>query len=127
MDRRYTELTAVHHNACTGHLHPISQMQYEIEDTFTSMGFVVLDGLNLNWNTITLRLSIYRSITRPRYAGHILDEDGNLLRTHTSAIQIRAWKRCSRPSGGGPGRVFATSPQMPPMRTPFTRGRDDGG
>jgi phenylalanyl-tRNA synthetase alpha chain len=91
-----------------GHLHPISQIQYEIEDIFTSMGFDVLDGPEAETEYYN-----FEALNIPKYhpARDMQDtfwtEDGNLLRTHTSAIQIRGMEKAKPPFKViGPGRVF---------------------
>ncbi|MCX8124125.1 MAG: phenylalanine--tRNA ligase subunit alpha [Spirochaetes bacterium] len=91
-----------------GHLHPISQIQYEIEDIFTSMGFEILDGPEVETDYYN-----FEALNIPPYhpARDMQDtfwtEDGNLLRTHTSAIQVRGMERLKPPFRViGPGRVF---------------------
>ncbi len=91
-----------------GHLHPISQIQYEIEDIFTSMGFTVLDGPEVETDYYN-----FEALNIPSYhpARDMQDtfwtEDGNLLRTHTSAIQVRGMETHRPPFKViGPGRVF---------------------
>lgn len=91
-----------------GRLHPISQIQYEIEDIFTSMGFEIQDGPEVETDYYN-----FEALNIPRHhpARDIQDtfwtEDGNLLRTHTSAIQIRALEKVKPPFKiVGPGRVF---------------------
>ena len=91
-----------------GHLHPISQVQYEIEDLFTSMGFEVLDGPEVETDYYN-----FEALNIPEHhpARDIQDtfwtEDGNLLRTHTSAIQIRGMEKMKPPFRiAAPGRVF---------------------
>jgi len=91
-----------------GRLHPISQIQYEIEDIFASMGFEILDGPEVETDYYN-----FEALNMPRHhpARDMQDtfwtEDGNLLRTHTSAIQIRGMEKVSPPFRiVGPGRVF---------------------
>ncbi len=91
-----------------GHLHPISHIQYEIEDIFTSMGFTVLDGPEVETDYYN-----FEALNIPSYhpARDMQDtfwtEDGNLLRTHTSAIQVRGMETHRPPFKViGPGRVF---------------------
>lgn len=91
-----------------GHLHPLSQIQYEIEDIFTSMGFTVLDGPEVETDYYN-----FEALNIPSYhpARDMQDtfwtEDGNLLRTHTSAIQVRGMETHRPPFKViGPGRVF---------------------
>lgn len=91
-----------------GHIHPISQMQYDIEDIFTSMGFEILDGPEPE-----LEYYNFEALNVPKHhpARDMQDtfwtEDGNLLRTHTSAIQIRGMEKMEPPFKiVAPGRVF---------------------
>jgi phenylalanyl-tRNA synthetase alpha chain len=91
-----------------GRLHPISQIQYEIEDIFASMGFEILDGPEVETDYYN-----FEALNMPRHhpARDMQDtfwtEDGNLLRTHTSAIQIRGMEKVIPPFRiVGPGRVF---------------------
>jgi phenylalanyl-tRNA synthetase alpha chain len=91
-----------------GHLHPITLVEMDLEHLFRGMGFRVVegpwvedeffnfDGLNIpashpsrdDWDTFWL-------------------SDGNLLRTHTSPVQIRAMRRFGAPLRAiFPGRVF---------------------
>lgn len=92
----------------TGHLHPISITQYEIEDILTSMGFQILDGPEAETEYYN-----FEALNIPKFhpARDMQDtfwtEDGNLLRTHTSAIQIRGMEKMKPPFRiMAPGRVF---------------------
>ncbi|MCX7678503.1 MAG: phenylalanine--tRNA ligase subunit alpha [Spirochaetes bacterium] len=91
-----------------GHLHPISQIQYEIEDIFTSMGFTILDGPEVEtdyYNFEALNIPWYHPARDMQDT--FWTEDGNLLRTHTSAIQVRGMETHRPPFRViGPGRVF---------------------
>lgn len=91
-----------------GYLHPISKTQYEIEDILTSMGFQILDGPEAETEYYN-----FEALNIPKFhpARDLQDtfwtEDGNLLRTHTSAIQIRGMERMKPPFRiMAPGRVF---------------------
>lgn len=91
-----------------GHLHPISITQYEIEDILTSMGFQILDGPEAETEYYN-----FEALNIPKFhpARDMQDtfwtEDGNLLRTHTSAIQIRGMEKMTPPFRiMAPGRVF---------------------
>ena len=99
--------------AATGHesmgrLHPISQIQYEIEDIFTSMGFEIHDGPEVETDYYNFEaLNIPKHHPARDMQDTFWTEDGNLLRTHTSAIQIRAMEKVKPPFRiVGPGRVF---------------------
>ena len=91
-----------------GYLHPLSQMQYEIEDICRSMGFQILDGPETETEYYN-----FEALNIPKHhpARDIQDtfwtEDGNLMRTHTSGIQIRGMDKMTPPFKIlGPGRVF---------------------
>jgi len=91
-----------------GHLHPITQIQAEIEDLFVSLGFAVLDGPEVedeyhNFDAL--------NIPGDHPARDMQDTfwltDGNLLRTHTSPVQVRGMERLGPPLRMiAPGRAF---------------------
>jgi phenylalanyl-tRNA synthetase alpha chain len=91
-----------------GSLHPITQIQWEIEDLFRSMGFAVLDGPEVetefhNFDAL--------NIPPDHPARDMQDtfwlEGGNLLRTHTSPVQVRGMEKLGPPLRMiAPGRVF---------------------
>jgi phenylalanyl-tRNA synthetase alpha chain len=91
-----------------GHMHPLSKIQYEIEDIFTSMGFEVLDGPEVETDYYNFEaLNIPKHHPARDMQDTFWTEDGNLLRTHTSAIQIRGMEKLRPPFRViGPGRVF---------------------
>lgn len=95
-------------NKDRGHIHPISQIQYEIEDIFTSMGFEVLDGPEAETEYYNFEaLNIPKHHPARDMQDTFWTEDGNLLRTHTSAIQVRGMEKSEPPFRViGPGRVF---------------------
>ena len=92
----------------TGKIHPIYQTQYEIEDIFTSMGFVILDGPEAETDHYNFEaLNIPKHHPARDMQDTFWTEDGNLLRTHTSAIQVRCMEKMKPPFKViGPGRVF---------------------
>jgi len=91
-----------------GSLHPVTRIQREIEDLFTSLGFAVLDGPEVeteyhNFDAL--------NIPAEHPARDMQDtfwlSDGNLLRTHTSPVQVRGMERLGPPLRMiAPGRVF---------------------
>ena len=91
-----------------GHLHPISEIQNKIEDIFTSMGFTVLDGPETETEENNFEaLNIPKDHPARDMQDTFWTTDGNLLRTHTSAIQVRGMKNLKPPFKViGPGRVF---------------------
>jgi len=91
-----------------GFIHPISQIQYEIEDIFTSMGFQILDGPEAETEHYNFEaLNIPKHHPARDMQDTFWTEDNNLLRTHTSAIQVRGMEKLEPPYRViGPGRVF---------------------
>jgi phenylalanyl-tRNA synthetase alpha chain len=91
-----------------GALHPITKIQWEIEDLFRSMGFSVLDGPEVetehhNFDAL--------NIPADHPARDMQDtfwlEGGWLLRTHTSPVQVRGMEKLGPPLRMiAPGRVF---------------------
>lgn len=91
-----------------GNLHPTTQIQHEIEDIFTSMGFDILDGPHVETDEYNFEaLNIPKDHPARDMQDTFYLEDGNLLRTHTSPIQVRGMKRLGPPLKIiGPGKVF---------------------
>ena len=91
-----------------GHLHPLTQVRYEIEEIFKSMGFLTVEGRDVedefhNFDAL--------NIPKNHPARDMWDtfwlKDGNLLQTHTSPMQIRFMKENKPPFRIiVPGRVF---------------------
>jgi phenylalanyl-tRNA synthetase alpha chain len=91
-----------------GTIHPVTQMVREVEDVFLGMGFDLLDG---PWVEDDRHNFGALNIPADHPARDMQDTfwlaDGNLLRTHTSPVQIRAME--SRPPpirAVAIGRVF---------------------
>ena len=91
-----------------GSLHPVTQIQNEIEDLFTSLGFAVLDGPEVeteyhNFDALNIP---------PEHPARDMQDtfwlaDGHLLRTHTSPVQVRGMEKLGPPLRMiAPGRVF---------------------
>jgi len=91
-----------------GHLHPIFSMQRELEEIFTSMGFDIMDGPEVETEHNNFEaLNIPADHPARDMQDTFWTEDGNLLRTHTSPIQIRGMQDKKPPLRMvGPGRVF---------------------
>lgn len=91
-----------------GHLHPNTLVQTEIEKAFAQMGFTVFDGPQLEsdyYNFTALNIPADHP-ARDTQDTFWLD-DGNLLRTQTSNIQVRMLEKYGAPFRGiFPGRVF---------------------
>ena len=91
-----------------GSLHPITQLQEEIEDLFTSLGFAILDGPEVeteehNFDALNIP---------PAHPARDMQDtfwlsNGHLLRTHTSPVQVRGMRQLGPPLRMiAPGRVF---------------------
>ncbi len=92
----------------TGRLHPISRVQYEVEDIFTSMGFSIMDGPEVETDENNFGALNFSDDHPARdMQDTVWTEDGNLLRTHTSSIQVRAMRILKPPFRIiAPGRCF---------------------
>lgn len=98
-----------------GHLHPITQIQREIEDIFSSLGFMVLDGPELEsdyYNFESLNVLPHhpaRDMQDTFYidAKNKAGDYDMLMRTQTSNVQVRAMRQYGAPLKAIiPGRVF---------------------
>ena len=91
-----------------GSLHPATQIQNELEDLFTSLGFAILDGPEVEteyYNFDALNIPADHP-ARDMQDTFWLD-GGNLLRTHTSPVQVRGMQTLPLPLRMiAPGRVF---------------------
>jgi len=108
LDAEWIDLTLPAPPPRRGHLHPITRIQRELEDLFLSLGFTVLDGPEVeteyhNFDAL--------NIPPDHPARDMQDtfwlDGGNLLRTHTSPVQVRGMERLGPPLRMiAPGRVF---------------------
>ncbi len=96
-----------------GHLHPISIVQCELEELFRSMGFMVLDGPELEseyYNFAALNIPSWhpaRNTQDTFYVKGGTKDNRWLLRTHTSNMQVRALEKYGAPLRAVvPGRCF---------------------
>ena len=104
----WLDLTLPAPGARPGSLHPVTRIQAEIEDLFTSLGFAVLDGPEVeteyhNFDALNIP---------PEHPARDMQDtfwltNGHLLRTHTSPVQVRGMERLGPPLRMiAPGRVF---------------------
>jgi phenylalanyl-tRNA synthetase alpha chain len=108
LDAEWVDLTLPAAGPRRGHLHPITRIQRELEQLFVSLGFAVLDGPEVeteyhNFDAL--------NIPPDHPARDMQDtfwlDGGNLLRTHTSPVQVRGMERLGPPLRMiAPGRVF---------------------
>jgi phenylalanyl-tRNA synthetase alpha chain len=81
----------------TGSLHPITIVQNELVDLFTSMGFSWQDGPEVeseHYNFDALNIPADHPARESQDTFWLTD--GNLLRTHTSPVQVRTMRRFSQ-------------------------------
>jgi phenylalanyl-tRNA synthetase alpha chain len=111
----FTDVTLPGARKDRGHLHPITLVQKEIEDLFMSIGFMVLDGPELEsdyYNFEAINIPPHHPARDMQDTFYIDkknkdDEYDMVLRTHTSSVQIRALQKHGAPMRGIiPGRVF---------------------
>lgn len=91
-----------------GSLHPITIVQKELENIFSSMGFTIEDG-----NEVETEYNNFEAVNVPKYhpARDMQDtfwlENGQLLKTQTSAAQNKIMKKYGAPLKAiFPGRCF---------------------
>lgn len=99
----------------TGHLHPLTLIQRDLEDIFKSLGFSILEGPELEsdyYNFEALNIDKHHP-ARDMQDTFYVDWDKNnkeeklVMRTHTSPVQIRAMQTYGAPLKAiVPGRVF---------------------
>ncbi len=106
--REWIDVTLPAPGVRPGSLHPITQIQEEIEDLFTSLGFAVLDGPEVeteenNFDALNIP---------PTHPARDMQDtfwlsNGALLRTHTSPVQVRGMRKLGPPLRMiAPGRTF---------------------
>ena len=91
-----------------GNLHPITQITHELVDVFRGLGFAWLDGPEVEFEHYNFdALNIPESHPARDTQDTFWLDDGNLLRTHTSPVQVRAMERFGAPLRViVPGRCF---------------------
>jgi phenylalanyl-tRNA synthetase alpha chain len=108
LDAEWVDLTLPAPGPRPGSLHPITQIQNEIEQLFLSLGFAILDGPEVeteyhNFDALNIPAD---HPARDMQDTFWLD-GGNLLRTHTSPVQVRGMEKLGPPLRMiAPGRVF---------------------
>jgi len=116
VDQDFIDLTLEVEKYKLGHLHPITQVQSELEDIFKSMGFMILDGPELEsdfYNFEALNIPSWHP-ARDMQDTFFIDslttktkDEKLVLRTHTSPVQVRSMQKYGAPFRGVvPGRCF---------------------
>ena len=91
-----------------GFLHPMSQIQYEVEDIFYRMGFELMDGPEVETDENNFeKLNFSKDHPARDMQDTFWTNEGFLLRTHTSSVQVRAMQTLKPPFQiVAPGRVY---------------------
>ena len=108
LDAEWLDLTRPAQVLGSGSIHPISRIQQEIEDVFTSMGFAIMDGpeVETEWNNFDA-LNIPADHPARDMQDTFWLEGQHVLRTHTSPVQVRGMRKMGAPLRMiAPGRVF---------------------
>ena len=104
----WLDLSLPSQRARDGHRHPITLIERSLDRLFGSMGYRIVEGpwVEDEWHNFdALNIPAWHP-TRDDWDTFWLN-DGNLLRTHTSPVQIRAMQRFGAPLRAVfPGRVF---------------------
>jgi phenylalanyl-tRNA synthetase alpha chain len=108
LEKEWIDVTLPAPGIRPGSLHPITRVQAEIEDLFTSLGFTVLDGPEVETEEHNFdALNIPASHPARDMQDTFWLADGHLLRTHTSPVQVRGMRKLGPPLRMiAPGRVF---------------------
>jgi phenylalanyl-tRNA synthetase alpha chain len=108
LDAEWVDLTLPAPGPRRGHLHPITRIQRELEELFVSLGFTVLDGPEVETEYYNFdALNIPRDHPARDMQDTFWLDGGNLLRTHTSPVQVRGMERLGPPLRMiAPGRAF---------------------
>lgn len=91
-----------------GAIHPLTQIQNEIEDLFYSMGFDIAEGPEIETDYYNFEMLNFPPNHPARdMQDTFFTKSGNVLRTHTSPVQIRFMKSHEPPIRMiAPGRVY---------------------
>jgi phenylalanyl-tRNA synthetase alpha chain len=108
LESEWIDLTAPAPGVLPGSLHPVTQVQKELEELFVSLGFAIMDGPEVEterYNFDALNIPSHHPARDMQDTFWL--KDGRLLRTHTSPVQIRALEKLGPPLKMiAPGRVF---------------------
>jgi phenylalanyl-tRNA synthetase alpha chain len=108
LDGEWFDLTTPAPGVRPGSLHPVTQVQQELEQLFISLGFTVLDGPEVETEYYNFdALNIPGDHPARDMQDTFWLTDGRLLRTHTSPVQVRGLETLGLPLKMiAPGRVF---------------------
>lgn len=107
-EKERIDVTLPGRSPCLGNRHPLSIILDEICDIFTGLGFEIVEGpeVETDWyNFVALNIPPDHP-ARDDHASFYITDDV-LLRTETSAVQIRTMEKCQPPVRLiAPGRVY---------------------
>lgn len=108
-EKEWIDITVSKMKDSLGHLNPVSKVQYELEDIFSSMGFMVLDGPELEseyYNFEALNIPSWHP-ARDMQDTFYVEGEKLLMRTQTSPMQVRTMEKYGAPLRAVvPGRCF---------------------
>ncbi|HYZ85100.1 MAG TPA: phenylalanine--tRNA ligase subunit alpha [Bryobacteraceae bacterium] len=108
LESEWIDVTLPSTGVLPGSLHPVTQIQGEIEELFRSLGFAILDGPEVETEYYNFdALNIPADHPARDMQDTFWLSGGLLLRTHTSPVQVRGMERLGPPLRMiAPGRVF---------------------
>jgi phenylalanyl-tRNA synthetase alpha chain len=115
LSKEFFDLTFPGEEPETGHIHILSQIQYEIENIFSAMGFAVMDGPEIeseyyNFEGLNVPADHPARDMQDTFfvdAKHEKKHGRLVLRTQTSPVQVRTMEKYGAPLRVIiPGRVF---------------------
>ncbi len=91
-----------------GHFHPLTKIRNDLADFFSQMGFVALDGPEVELDYYNFEaVNIPKDHPARDMQDTFYTQDNHVLRTHTSSVQIRAMREYGAPLRAiVPGRCF---------------------
>jgi len=108
VERERLDVTLPGNRRRIGHVHPLTLARQEIEDIFTSMGYTVADGPEVEktyYNFEALNIPAGHPARDAKDTFYI--DDDVVLRTHTSPVQVRTMEKMQPPVRIiCPGRVY---------------------
>lgn len=111
----FFDITAPGTTQGVGHIHPLSQVQYDVERIFSDMGFSIMDGPEVEseyYNFEGLNIPADHPARDMQDTFFLQDKSAEkhgrlVLRTHTSPVQVRTMEKYGAPLRIiVPGRVF---------------------
>jgi phenylalanyl-tRNA synthetase alpha chain len=108
LERESLDVTLPGNRRRIGHVHPLTLARQEIEDIFTSMGYTIEDGPEVEktyYNFEALNIPAGHPARDAKDTFYISDD--MVLRTHTSPVQVRTMEKMQPPVRIiCPGRVY---------------------